>query len=172
MTAPSAVGRAEIDAALVLLSRMGITPEDLVGMAAPRPAAPTFAAYVPVVAAAVSAASRRAYGSYWNRLLEHWGQRRIDEPSPSEIQALAEQIRAGAVVRRNGRGGRSTVENFITALRCLYRHAVADGYLISQVGRIVFPPPVASRPAYRAPLTRFTALRHEPGSAPPDPWWE
>ena len=42
-------------------------------MAAPkdRKVVPTFAEYVPVVSAAVSAGTRRAYGSYWNRIVEH-----------------------------------------------------------------------------------------------------
>jgi integrase/recombinase XerC len=34
---------------------------------------PTFAEYVPVVSAAVTDVTRRAYGSYWNRVVEHWG---------------------------------------------------------------------------------------------------
>ena len=38
---------------------------------------PTFAEYVPVVSAAVSAGPGRAYGSYWNRIVEHWGARRL-----------------------------------------------------------------------------------------------
>jgi hypothetical protein len=42
---------------------------------------PTFAEYVPVVPAAVSAGTRRAYGSYWNRITEQWGGRRLDEPT-------------------------------------------------------------------------------------------
>jgi hypothetical protein len=33
--------------------------------------------------AAVSAGTRRAYGSYWNRILEHCGDRRLGEPTPS-----------------------------------------------------------------------------------------
>ena len=33
---------------------------------------PTFAEYVPVVSAAVTDGTRRAYGSYWNRLIGHW----------------------------------------------------------------------------------------------------
>ena len=32
---------------------------------------------VPVVPAAVTAGTRRAYGSCWNRVLEHWGGRRL-----------------------------------------------------------------------------------------------
>lgn len=123
------VGQAELDAALLLLSRMGITPADLLVGGTPRPPAPTFAEYIPVVSRAVSDASRRAYATYWNKVIENWGGRRIDEPTPSEIKQFGEHVRSTAVVRRNGRGGNSAVENFITALRCLYRHAVADGLI-------------------------------------------
>ncbi|MEU4382596.1 tyrosine-type recombinase/integrase [Micromonospora echinofusca] len=123
------VGRAELDAARLLLARMGISPADLVDAASDRPPAPTFAEYVPVVAAAVSDGTRRAYGSYWKRVLEHWGQRRLDEPTPSEIERLAEYAKTHVVARRNARGGRSAAEHLIAALRCLYKRAVADGYI-------------------------------------------
>ncbi|MFF5075302.1 tyrosine-type recombinase/integrase [Micromonospora olivasterospora] len=122
-------GRAELDAARLLLARMGISPADLVQAAAERPPAPTFAEYVPVVSAAVTAGTRRAYGSYWNRVLEHWGQRRLDEPTPSEIEQLAEYVKTHVVARRNARGGRSAAEHLIAALRCLYKRAVADGFI-------------------------------------------
>ncbi|WBB50240.1 site-specific integrase [Verrucosispora sp. WMMA2044] len=122
-------GRAELDAARLLLARMGISPADLVEAASDRPPAPTFAEYVPVVAAAVSDGTRRAYGSYWKRVLEHWGRRRLDEPSPSEIEQLAEYAKTHVVARRNARGGRSAAEHLIAALRCLYKRAVADGYI-------------------------------------------
>ncbi|MEV0133335.1 hypothetical protein AB0H83_33335 [Dactylosporangium sp. NPDC050688] len=55
---------------------MGVSPADLLGTG--RPAAPTFAEYIPVVREAVSDGSRQAYGTYWNRVLEHWSERRID----------------------------------------------------------------------------------------------
>lgn len=61
--------QAELDAARLLLERIGVTPSDLLQAAPARPVAPTFAEYVPVVAAAVSEASRRMYGTYWNRVL-------------------------------------------------------------------------------------------------------
>ncbi|GAA2219080.1 hypothetical protein GCM10010429_51800 [Micromonospora olivasterospora] len=118
-----------MDAARLLLARMGISPADLVQAAAERPPAPTFAEYVPVVSAAVTAGTRRAYGSYWNRVLEHWGQRRLDEPTPSEIEQLAEYVKTHVVARRNARGGRSAAEHLIAALRCLYKRAVADGFI-------------------------------------------
>ncbi|WP_245730105.1 integrase [Micromonospora pallida] len=119
-------GRAELDAARLLLARMGISPADLVEAASECLPAPTFAEYVPVVSAAVTAGTRRAYGSYWNRVLEHWGQRRLDEPTPSEIEQLAEYVKTHVVARRNARGGRSAAEHLIAALRCLYRRAVAE----------------------------------------------
>jgi hypothetical protein len=59
--------QAVVEAALVLLERMGLSPADLVAAPREQKAMPTFAAYVPVVSAAVSAGTRRAYGSYWNR---------------------------------------------------------------------------------------------------------
>ncbi|MDT5025609.1 MAG: integrase/recombinase XerC, partial [Micromonosporaceae bacterium] len=125
------VGKAELDAARLLLTRMGISLADLLQGATARPPAPTFAEYVPVVAKTVSDSSRRAYGSYWKKIVEQWGQRRLDEPTPSEVKQLGEYIRATVVVRSNSRGGHSAVENFITALRCLYNQAVTDG-LISE----------------------------------------
>jgi hypothetical protein len=64
---PGASQQAVVEAALVLLERMGLSPADLAAVPPPRTPVPTFAAYVPVVSAAVSDGTRRAYGSYWNR---------------------------------------------------------------------------------------------------------
>jgi integrase/recombinase XerC len=128
MTA-QATSIAELDAARLILARMGITPADLLRGDAGQSTAPTFAEYVPQVSAAVTDGTRRVYGAYWNRVLEHWAHRRLDEPSPSEIQQLSEYVRTHVVARRNARGGRSASEHLIAALRCLYNHAVADGMI-------------------------------------------
>jgi integrase len=69
------------------------------------------------------------YGTSWNRVLEQWARRRLDEPTPSEIKQLAEHVRTHVVVRRNARGGRSAAEHLIAALRCIYRHADNDGHM-------------------------------------------
>jgi len=90
---------------------------------------PTFAEYVPVVSAAVSAGTRRAYGSYWNRVLEVWGTRRLDQPTPLEIRQLMIYVKTHVVARRNARGGRSAEEHLVAALRCLYQRAVDDGLI-------------------------------------------
>jgi hypothetical protein len=47
---------------------VGITPEQLLQAATPRPPAPTFADYLPVVQTTVGPETRRVYGSYWNRV--------------------------------------------------------------------------------------------------------
>jgi integrase len=84
-----------------------------------------------VVSAAVTGGTRRAYGSYWNRIISHWGERRLDEPTPSEIRQLMSYVKTHVVARRNARGGRSAAEHLVAALCCLYKHAEDDG-LISQ----------------------------------------
>ncbi|HEY3651587.1 MAG TPA: hypothetical protein VGL33_26710 [Streptosporangiaceae bacterium] len=127
--APAASQQAVVEAALVLLERMGLSPADLVTAPASRVAVPTFAEYVPVVSTAVSAGTRRAYGSYWNRIVEHWGGRRLDEPTPSEVRQLMTWVKTNVVARRNARGGRSAQEHLVAALRCLYRRAVEDGLI-------------------------------------------
>jgi integrase/recombinase XerC len=124
-----APGQAVVDAAMLVLERMGLTAADLLAAPAARPAAPTFAEYIPVVSALVSDGCRKAYGSYWNRVVEQWGSRGIDEPTPSEIRQLVQHVRAHVVPRRNSRGGRSAAEHLIAALRCLYKHAEEDGLI-------------------------------------------
>lgn len=119
----------ELEAALLLLRRMGVTPEQLLasaGSGAKARSIPTFNEYVPQVALAVSAASHRLYGTYWAKVCDAWGERRIDEPTPLEIKQLAELVKQQAVVRRNTRGGRGAAEHLISALRCLYKQAIDD----------------------------------------------
>jgi hypothetical protein len=121
--------QAVVEAALVLLERMGLTPADLAAVPRDRKTVPTFAEYVPVVSSSVTARTRRAYGSYWNRGLEHWGDRRLDEPTPSQIRQLMAYVKTHVVARRNARGGRSAEEHLVAALRCLYRQAERDGLI-------------------------------------------
>ncbi len=128
-TGASTPSAAELDAARMLLARMGLSPADLLAAPQVRPPVPTFAEYIPLVSAAVTDGTRRVYSSYWNRILEHWGHRHLDEPTPSQIKQLVEHVKVNVVARRNARGGRSTGEHLIAALRCLYRHAQDDGLI-------------------------------------------
>ena len=54
-----------------------------------------------MVSAAVTNGTRRAYGSYWNRIIDHWGERRLDETTPSEIRQLMSYVKTHVVARRN-----------------------------------------------------------------------
>jgi hypothetical protein len=159
-TQPDGSQQAVVKAALVLLERMGLSPADLAAAPRKQKAMPTFAEYVPLVSAAVSAGTRRAYDSYWNRILEHWGDRRLDEIAPSEIRQLMTWVKAHVVARRNARGGRSAQEHLVAALRCLYQRAVEDGLIaeadnparkVAKPRRRVrpFPPPPAQHPGLR-----------------------
>jgi integrase len=120
----------EADLAMLqqLMARMGVTAEHLLQDASPKrtTAMPTFAEYIDRVATVVTPGTRRVYESYWNRVRAEWGDLRLDEPSALDIAALAETVRATAVVRRNSRGGRSAAEHLIASLRCVYRYAVDD----------------------------------------------
>jgi integrase/recombinase XerC len=127
--ANAATDRELVAAARMMLQRMGVDPNDLMTDPADQPPAPTFDAYIPQVEKAVSPSTAKTYGSYWNRIRTKWGTRTLLEPTPTEIKQFAEEIKANAIQRRNSRGGRGTAENFIAALRCLYRHAETDGLI-------------------------------------------
>ncbi|WP_328452752.1 tyrosine-type recombinase/integrase [Amycolatopsis sp. NBC_00438] len=126
----------DLEAARLLLSRLGVDPADLVSGARAdddvlpdkRPM-PTIREWIPVVAGLVSPSTAASYGSYWNKAEAQWGDRRMDTIIASEIKTMAETVRSSARVRRNSRGGRNAAENFIAAMRCLYRHLVNDGRL-------------------------------------------
>lgn len=138
----------ELAAARLLLDRLGITPEELLGAKSSGATAevPTIRRYLDDVAEAVPSATRTVYGPYWRRIAAAWGDRRIDEVTPLEIKQLAERVKADVVVRRNSRGGRSAAEHLISALRCMYRHAVSDGLIME-----------ASNPAARVSKPRRLA---------------
>src|SRR3954470_2371582 len=107
---------AEIEAARVLLEKLGVSPADLLDAPAGSSAGvPTFAEYIPRVSAAVGAGTRRVYGSDWNRVVQAWGPRAITEVSASDISQLAEQIKAAVIKRKNARGGRGAAEHLIAA---------------------------------------------------------
>jgi integrase len=118
-----------VAAARLLLARLGVTPEQLLSGELSARAVPSFRDYVADVSTAAPAGTRRAYETYWRRIVEAWGERRLDEITPLEINRLAEQTKDRVTLRRNARDGRSAIEHLIAALRCLYRHAVDDGLI-------------------------------------------
>jgi integrase len=125
----------DLEAARLLLSRLGVDPADLIGDApadnadGERPPMPTLGEWIPVVAGLVSPSTASSYGSYWKKAEARWDTRPMDTITATEIKAMAEHVRSTARVRRNSRGGRNAAENFIAAMRCLYKHLVNDGRL-------------------------------------------
>jgi hypothetical protein len=109
--------QAELDAARLLLDRMGITAADLLTTPRQRPPLPTFGDYIPQIRDAVSTGTSRVYGSYWNRILDRWGTLRLGEITPTDIKRLVEHTKIHVVARRNARGGRSAREH--SSPRCV-----------------------------------------------------
>ncbi|MEV6527463.1 site-specific integrase [Longispora sp. NPDC051575] len=114
-----------IAAARLVLAELGVTLDDLRHETEPR-RIPTFDAYVPKVRTAASPGALRTYGSYWDRIVEAWGERRLDEIAASDVEGLQRAIVAGSTPRRNSRGGRHAGESLIAAARAIYRRAAAD----------------------------------------------
>jgi hypothetical protein len=162
----------DLETARTLLERLGITPEDLVAAPVERPPMPTFAEYVPIVAATVTPGTLRTYGSYWDRILARWGNRRLDEPTPSQIQQFAATVKATAVPRRTGRGGRGAAENFIAALRCLYRHAENDNLIKQDANPAlkVAKPRRLDSPRHALSDRQLADINHTATTTGNDPW--
>ena len=99
-TPPATAG--ELEAARLLLNRLGVSVEQLLDTPVAGQAIPTFEEYIPRVCQAVTAGTRRVYQPYWNRVREAWGERRLDEPTALEIQQLAEQTKSAVVIRIKG----------------------------------------------------------------------
>jgi integrase/recombinase XerC len=121
----------------------------------PRPV-PTFAEYIDRVSEVVTEGTLNVYGTYWSRIRIQWGERALTDPKPLEIKTFAEHARAQAVLRRNSRDGRGAVEHTISAFRCLYKYAVADGLLADTDN----PAARAAKPR-RLPSTRHGLLDHQ-----------
>lgn len=117
---------ADILTAQLVLDRLHVSPLELVH-APTKKIVPTFNEYVRVVADAISPSSTRTWRHYWRVLTEEWGDRRIDEPTASEISKLANIVQQRAARRTNSRDGRGAKTTFIDAVRALYAQAVNDG---------------------------------------------
>jgi hypothetical protein len=142
---PNSFTTAELEVARTLLARMGFTPEQLLRATPWNTTVPTFDEYIGRVSQAVSSGTRRVYDTYWRQVSEVWGGRPVDEPTALEIKQLAERVKSQAVIRRNSRSGRTAAEHLISALRCLYHYAVADGLIgegDNPAARVAKPAPV------------------------------
>ena len=164
-------GSPEVDAVRILLTKLGVSPQELVDAGTVTTLVPTFAEYVPKVAEAASGGTRRVYRPYWRRLVEQWGARHLDELSATEIRELAAQVQTEAVSRRNTRGGRSAAEHFISATRCVYAHAVADRLIAESANPARHAPKPRRLPSTRRalPKARMEEINHVAATTGNDP---
>ncbi|WP_239088131.1 tyrosine-type recombinase/integrase [Planosporangium mesophilum] len=162
---------ADIEAARLLLDRLGVSPEQVMRGAGPRRPMPTFDEYIGRVSHVVTDATRSVYETYWAKVRQVWGARRLDEPTPLEIHELAEWAKRQSVTRRNSRGGRASAEHVIAALRCLYRYAVMDGLIAeadSPAARVAKPRrlPSTRRAISATHLAQINAVAASTGNDP------
>jgi len=124
------VDEADRQAALRVLESLGVTPEALLGQVQlTSRSTPTFGDYIPLLLATMPAgATRNHYKSYWTKLLAQpgWPERRIDEPTFSDFDALLFKIKASRRISANSRDGSAVVAHTVSALRYLYKRAVND----------------------------------------------
>jgi len=92
---------------------------------------PTVADYLPDVIAGAAPGARRTYAIYWTYILTAFGDRRLDQVTLTDIEALMRHHIAIRRVRANDRGGHSTAEHLLAAIRTIYVHAVNDELLPS-----------------------------------------
>jgi integrase len=112
--------------------------------------------YLPFVRAAAGSGAHRAYGSYWDRMALVWGERRLDDITASEIEAMQRTAAASARSRRTSRHGRCAGEHVIAAARALFNRAIADNLIdpgASPAHRVAKP--------RRLPSTRRALTTHE-----------
>ncbi|NUT53075.1 MAG: site-specific integrase [Saccharothrix sp.] len=127
---------------------MGVEPEDLREAVGERVPVPTYAEVLPAVAKAVPEKSRTAYGTYWGRIEDRWGDRRVDTTTVADVVALFEWTRENVVVRRSANGGASAVLHTYEALRCVFRYCVEQEILTARqnvMDRVTKPPRPKSR---------------------------
>ncbi|GGN37625.1 integrase [Actinoplanes campanulatus] len=137
--------------ARAMLARFGLN------LTGPPTRSPTVREYLPHVYAAASPGCTRTYGTYWTRMVELWGDRRVDSIRATDVEALQRDCIAHSTRRRrNYRGGRHAGETCNAAARAFFRRAEADGLI-----------PTGSSPAHqvlkprRLPTTRRALLPWE-----------
>lgn len=129
-TNPAPSASLDITTVLSLLSNpdvaAAVAAAAAAGGAGPASAIPTVADYLPTVQRASRATISRTYTSYWRLLVAHLGDRRLDQVRTTDLRALANAARTGALTRRNSRGGVSAEENCVAAIRAFFRCAVEE----------------------------------------------
>ncbi|WP_433678835.1 tyrosine-type recombinase/integrase [Nocardia sp. CA-119907] len=90
---------------------------------------PTFGEYIAKLRTSLPKTTVKNYSTYWQVIENAWSDRKLDEPTATEIAGLVEHKRANAAVRRNSRDGHGAAIHMVSAFRCIYSHAESDGLI-------------------------------------------
>lgn len=168
MTGTPSTSADATSAARLVLESLGVSLADL---QTTEEIAPTFREYVPTFASGVPASSRQLWIHYWRVLVEEWGDRRVDEPSYTELVELSLKVGERASTRKGSRGGQRARSNFIDAVKCLYRHAVDDDHVRANrnpADRLRRPTPSQTRRRALS-LAQLTEINQVAGTTGRDP---
>ncbi|MQY23054.1 tyrosine-type recombinase/integrase [Nocardia macrotermitis] len=157
-----------VAAARLLLSQMGISAADLV---ADGPCAPTFGEVIPKVRLTLTAGTLRTYDTHFKRLLNVWSDHRLDAVSKPDLEGMARVVRDTARTTRATRGGGGAVENFVSAVRCIYRYAEENGWIrpSDNPARKVPKPTRRGSHRYAIPSGQLAEICHAAATSGNDP---
>jgi len=115
---------------LEALSAMGLSIDDLVtaGRTVSRPQM-TVAEYLPKVRDAATDGKKQTYATYWRLLADQHGDVPLSDIKTSTLQTLSLYAKTHAVQRSNSRNGTSAQESCVSAMRCFFALAEADGLI-------------------------------------------
>jgi integrase len=114
--------------ALASAVRAGVTPDDILALTQARHI-PTVAEYVDTVIAALTPGSKATYRPHLHKFAEVFGERRLDDFTPSELTNYRNTVlEEAAETSRIGDGAHSAGQA-VNAIRALFRMAEGDGHL-------------------------------------------
>jgi NAD(P)-dependent dehydrogenase (short-subunit alcohol dehydrogenase family) len=113
----------------------------------------------------------RTYNTHFGHLLDRWADARLDEPTTAELDDMACVIAANARVNKASRGGRSAVEHFVAAVRCIYRYAEDNGWIhpVDNPARKLSKPVRRASHRYAIPPDQLAEICHVAATTGNDP---
>lgn len=125
------MNRESEEALRAVAMQFGATCEDLerIGRRLGASAVPTLASFAPEARRLLSGRTADTYGHHIDRLVAEFGDRRLDQITPLELERLALEARNTALSRRDARHGFGAQESFVNATRFVFACALRSGHL-------------------------------------------